>query len=109
MGGKFISAVARGGAVALLSVGAVGAAAPNVFAEGYGNTVHNCYGIYWNTDWDQRCWSGGARNAGQYQSTSDCTFDGDETLNRYRSIGSTTSYDGEDCIFEVVGVDTVFR
>ncbi|MFE9048383.1 hypothetical protein [Streptomyces rubiginosohelvolus] len=106
---SFVSKFAKGGAVAILALGAAAATMPAAQAAGYGNTVRNCYGIYWNTDWDQRCWSGGATATGQFQSTADCTFDGDESVNKFRNIGSTSSVDGEDCIFEVVYVDTVYR
>lgn len=95
--------------VAVTAVAAiVGAAATPASAGGTGNTVWNCYGIYWNTDWDQRCGSGGATIKGWYHSTGDCTASADRYLDKYRLAGSTTSYDGGDCRFQVVNVRTSY-
>lgn len=58
--------------VTLSGAAAVVASAP-AFGAGYGNSVHNCYGIYWNTDWNQNCNNGGARYEGYYKSTANCT------------------------------------
>lgn len=99
-------AVVVTGAAAIV---AAAAAASPALAGGYGNTVNNCYGIYFNTDWDQRCGSGGASVSGVYNSTGDCTSSADRYVSRYRSRGNTTSVDGEDCRFQVVNVRTSFQ
>lgn len=96
------------GAVAMV-VAMAGVVAPGVAsAGGTGNTTNNCYGVYYNTDWDQKCWSAGASATGYYKSTADCTGSGDWTLTAFRNAGSTTTHDGHDCTFQVVGVNTVF-
>lgn len=73
----------------------------------YGDQVHDCHGIWWNTDWNQEC-PGGADVAGLYESTADCTPpqipDQYEAFNRPQ--GSTASYDGDDCSYGIQGIDT---
>lgn len=98
----------RAVAVAVAGVGAVMSMAAPGFAAGTGNTTNNCYGVYYSTDWDQKCGSGGASATGYYKSTADCTSSGDNSLTVYRSKGSTATYDGKDCTFQVVNVTTVF-
>lgn len=96
-------------ALAALSLTAVGGAiAVPVLGAGKGNTVFNCYGIYYNTDWDQTCGSGGASQAGIYNSTGDCTASADRSVSKYRARGNRTTYDGGDCRFQVVNVRTNF-
>ncbi|WP_432988427.1 hypothetical protein [Dactylosporangium sp. CA-233914] len=79
-------------------------------AANYGNTVHRCYGIWWNTDWNQECQGGGAESTGHYDSTADCTAPQipDKYVNAYRTAGSTTSYDGPDCKYGIHSVGTSF-
>ncbi len=77
-------------------------------ADGIGNSVHNCYGIWWNTDWDQRCSSPGASYAGRYKSVADCTSSGDNSLTVRRNQYSTLSHDGPDCTFQTVNVTTSY-
>jgi hypothetical protein len=74
-----------------------------------GNKVHNCYGIYWNTDWNQECGSGGASETGSYESEADCSWSGDQSLEKHRNAGSTASYDGDDCLNSVWVVVTRYR
>jgi hypothetical protein len=92
-----------GGAASLLPQSAAGAAS-------YGNPVHNCYGIWWNTDWNQECGSGGASAAGNFQSTADCTAPQvtDERITKYRPLHNGTSYDGPDCNYGIHVVNTVY-
>ena len=98
----------RSVAVAVAGAGAMlGIAAPG-WAAGTGNTTNNCYGVYYSTDWDQTCGSGGAGATGYYKSTADCTATQDNQLIVYRLKGSTSTYDGPDCTFEVANVRTVF-
>lgn len=93
--------VLLGGCAAMAVVGVYPAA-----AAGSGNTVFNCYGIYYSTDWDQKCYSGGASRNGHFYSVADCTSSGDNTLDARRNLYSTTVYDGADCTFQVVYVQT---
>jgi len=103
-----ITIVAKAGAIVALSAGAILGIASAASAGGTGNTVHNCYGIYWNTDWDQTCGSGGASVTGMYHSTGDCTSSGDREVARYRQKGTGGAVDGGDCRFQVINVRTVF-
>lgn len=69
------------------------------------NKVHNCWGRYYNTDFDntdfdQMCGSGGAGATGNCKTTAPCDFEGDNSLTVYRNRGNTT-YDGPDCTFDV--------
>lgn len=96
--------------VTLSGAAAVVASAP-AFGAGYGNSVHNCYGIYWNTDWNQNCNNGGARYEGYYKSTANCTAPQipDNKLEIYRLRFSVNSYDGQDCMYGIHTVQTYFR
>jgi hypothetical protein len=78
-------------------------------AQNYGNQVHGCHGIWWNTDWNQEC-PGGAGETGYYKSTADCKAPQipDESGTWYRPSGNTTSYDGEDCMYGIHWVQTVY-
>ncbi len=85
-----------------LTVGGVGVVASAANAASYTNEVYNCYGIMWNTDWNQNCGSGGADEAGYYYTKVDCTgADNTRDLDKYRRAGNSTSYDGDDCIFGI--------
>lgn len=95
-------------AVGMLSLGAVAALAPTAFAASYGNTTKNCYGIYWNTDWNQECGSGGATSTGYFTSKADCNLELDKSVEVYRRAGNSSSIDGADCTFKVNDVDTSF-
>ncbi|MER5645885.1 hypothetical protein [Streptosporangium sp. NPDC002524] len=77
-------------------------------AGGTGNTVNNCYGVYFNTDWNQNCGAGGASQAGWYYSTGDCTGSADKNVSRNRAKGNATSVDGPDCAFQVINVRTTY-
>jgi hypothetical protein len=83
-----------------LAGGAATLAASAAQAAEYTNEVHDCYSIMWNTDWDQRC--DGADEYGLYYSKTDCSAaDTGRELNIVRAVGSTNSYDGDDCIFGI--------
>jgi len=105
---KALATVGKIGVIGLLGAGAIAGGASAASAGGTGNTVNNCYGIYWNTDWDQRCGTGGASVTGWYHSTGDCTSSGDKYLSRYRNRGDAASVDGGDCRFQVINVRTTF-
>lgn len=77
-------------------------------AVSYGNSVNNCYGERWNTDWNQDCDSPGASQAGSYQTRAACDVEGDNYVIAKRSKGSTDEIDGADCTFSISGVYTVF-
>jgi hypothetical protein len=93
--------LAVAGAAAIL-----GPVAP-ALAGGTGNTASNCYGIYWNTDWDQKCWTGGASQRGWFTSYADCSAQGDKLVDVGRLVGDGQTVDGPDCRFSVNGVRTV--
>lgn len=96
-------------AIVTASVGAaIAAAAAPALAAGYGNTVNNCYGVYYNTDWDANCGAGGATARGVYNYTGDCTSSADRYVSVQRSVGNATSYDGGDCRFQVANVRLTF-
>jgi uncharacterized membrane protein len=101
---------AKVGAIAALGLGAIlGVASGTASAAGKGNTVHNCYGVYFSTDWNQDCGAGGAELAGVYNSTGDCTGSADRSVGRQRAKGDTTSIDGGDCRFQVINVRTSYQ
>jgi hypothetical protein len=106
--GKPLKTILKVTAVGMLSLGAVAALAPSAFAASYGNTTKNCYGIFWNTDWNQECGSGGATSTGYYTSKGNCDLELDKSIEVYRKAGNRTSYDGPDCTFEVTDVDTSY-
>lgn len=94
---------------ALLVVGGAAiVAAPQASAGGDGNKVHNCFGRWYNTDWDQKCSSPGATYSGTYESKAICTFEPDNYMEQWRAKGSTATYDGSDCDWSVTGVQTWF-
>jgi len=95
-------------ALAIAAGGATLSIAPSALAAGTGNTTNNCYGVYFNTDWNQNCGRTGATATGYYKSTADCSAQSDKSITKLRSKGSTTSYDGPDCSYEVRSVFTVF-
>ncbi|MDP9793611.1 hypothetical protein J2S43_002123 [Catenuloplanes nepalensis] len=103
-----IKRAAKLSAALLLGAGAALSIAGPALADGIGNSVHNCYGIWWNTDWDQRCSSPGASYAGRYKSVADCTSSGDNSLTVRRNQYSTLSHDGPDCTFQTVNVTTSY-
>ncbi|HWS35681.1 MAG TPA: hypothetical protein VN408_23445 [Actinoplanes sp.] len=106
---KTITGIVKVGAIAALGAGAaLGLGMGAASAAGTGNTVNNCYGIYWNTDWDQTCGAGGAGATGMYSSTGDCTSSADRYVDRYRNKGTGGAVDGGDCRFQVANVRTVF-
>lgn len=86
----------------------IGMAMPAANAAGTGNSVNNCYGIYYSTDWDQKCSSPGAGASGNYRSSADCTASGDNTLTVKRPLYNTQTFDGADCTFQVVYVETSY-
>ncbi|RPK78251.1 hypothetical protein EES46_34160 [Streptomyces sp. ADI98-10] len=88
--------------------GAAAMVAPQAVAAGDGNKVHNCFGRWYNTDWDQKCGSSGAGFAGTYESTANCTLEPDNTMTQWRAKGSTATYDGHDCDWSVSGVSTLY-
>jgi hypothetical protein len=100
---------AKAGAVALLGAGAIGAFAAPALADGTGNTVHGCYGIYFHTDWNQECGSTGAERTGTYTSYADCELTPDKSVGKRREVGNKTSVDGPDCFRRVRNVQTVFN
>lgn len=106
---KVVRGVAKAGLVVALAAGAGNLLTSSAFGAEYGNEVHNCYGIFWNTDWNQECGSGGAAKTGTYKSDADCTASGDQHLEKHRNSGSTASYDGEDCAFDVWMVTTWYK
>lgn len=108
--GNKVRALAQTGMVIGLGGLAIGVASP-ANAGTVGNVVHNCYGIHFNTDWNQECGSTGARQGGYYASTANCTAPQvtDRSGGWNRGIGSRTSYDGEDCLYGIHGVETWFR
>lgn len=96
----------HGGLIAALAVPAIAIALPPTAQAAYGdigNVVNNCYGIQFNTDWNQDCGVGGAKYYGVYKTTADCTApqipDKDRTVNRPR--GDRTSADGPDCKYGI--------
>lgn len=84
------------------------AVAAPVFASGTGNSVNNCFGRGFNTDWDQLCGTGGASVSGNYRSTAACSSQTDIQRTWFRGVGSTTVRDGQDCRFSVSGVVTSY-
>jgi hypothetical protein len=97
------------GVAALLMVGGVAAiAAPQAVAYTDSNKVHNCFGRYYNTDWDQMCNNGGAGYAGNYHTTAACSFESDKSMTQWRAKYSTATYDGSDCTFDVGTGTTTF-
>lgn len=88
--------------------GASVAVAMPALAGGDGNVVHNCFGRWYNTDWEQRCRSGGAGLAGLYTSDADCSTEADKQIYVNRSKNSTDVVDGPDCRFQANGVDTFY-
>jgi hypothetical protein len=100
--------VAKAGALVALGAGAAFGMAGVASASGTGNTVNNCYGVYFNTDWNQECGAGGASVTGWYHSTGDCTASADHNLDVHRNRGDGHSADGADCTFQVVNVRTTF-
>lgn len=95
--------------VAALALNGAGAAvAAPAMAGGDGNTVNNCFGRWYNTDWDQMCGGTGATQAGHYRSTAACTAQTDVQRTWVRAVGSTTTHDGQDCRYSVAGVVTSF-
>lgn len=107
---RLVRASAQVGLVLPLAIGAGILLAGPASGASYGNPVHNCYGIWWNTDWNQECGSGGAGAAGYYKSTANCTAPQvtDESITKYRPKGNGTSYDGPDCNYGIHGVHTVY-
>jgi len=102
--------VAEAGLVAALTTVSAGVLAAPALAANYGNTVNNCYGIYWTRDWNQECGSGGADAAGNYATYADCTYTpGEEHIEKYRIVGSTESYDGDDCAYGIASLTTWFN
>jgi hypothetical protein len=101
---------AQAGLIVGLAGMAVTVAAP-AGAATVGNVVHNCYGIYWNTDWNQECGSRGATAYGRFKSTADCTAPQipDKYVDVYRALGNRTSYDGPDCAYGIHSVATWFQ
>lgn len=103
--------VCQVGLVAGLAAAAVAVAGP-AQAASYGGPVGNCYGISWETDWNQECGSGGAAIGGTDKTVADCTAPQvtDQSLSKYRSKGNRTSYDGADCRYRVQNaVTTISR
>ncbi len=94
--------VVQAAVLGLLASGAIGltAAAPAT-ASGTSNVVFNCYTQWWNTAWAQKCFSPGAKWAGHYYSTVDCSAQGSRLLKKFRVQNSTTTYSGGDCTFSV--------
>ncbi|MFD9465598.1 hypothetical protein [Streptomyces sp. NPDC060027] len=92
----------------LIVGGAAVAVAPQALAGGDGNKVHNCFGRWYNTDWDQRCGSLGANYAGTYTSIANCSFEPDNTMDQWRRMGSKAVYNGHDCDWSAAGVQTYF-
>lgn len=78
-------------------------------AGGTGNVTNNCWGIYYNTDWDQTCGQTyGANETGNYHSDADCNDQPDKTKVFYRIAGNKQTLDGPDCSWLVQGVFTTF-
>jgi hypothetical protein len=100
--------VAKAGAIVALGAGAVLGMTGAASASGTGNTVNNCYGVYFTRDWNQECGAGGASVAGFYHSTADCTSSNDHNRDVQRAKGDARSIDGEDCLFQVINVRTTF-
>lgn len=85
------------------------AVAMPAFAGGTGNVTNNCWGIYYNTDWDQTCGpTYGANKTGNYHSDADCNDQPDKTKVFYRLRGDKQTFDGPDCSWRVSGVFTTF-
>ena len=106
---KMIGTFGKAGSAILFGTAAfIGMGSTPANAAGTGNTVNNCYGVYFNTDWNQECGSTGASAAGNYHSIGDCTGSADRTVDRRRSVGDRTSVDGGDCRFQVINVRTSF-
>ncbi len=107
---KLLRSVTQVGLTLTLAGAAVTLLVNPASADGVGNKINNCYGIWWNTDWNQECEGSGATKAGVYKSTADCTAPQitDETIEKTRVSGSSNSYDGPDCSFGIHGVDTWF-
>lgn len=102
-------AVAKTAVVAVLGTTAfMGVAATPAAADGKGNSVFNCYGIWYSRDWNQACGTGGAGRTGYYQSKADCDYQPDKTLTKYRDRGNGTYVDGVDCRHKARGVFTSF-
>ena len=107
---KISRRVGQSGLILALACAAAGIAAAPALAANYGNSVHNCYGIYWTRDWNQDCTSAGAKYAGYYKTTADCTAPQaiDESREVYRPKGNRDSKDGEDCNFGINRIHTVY-
>ncbi|PGH49543.1 hypothetical protein [Streptomyces sp. Ru87] len=70
--------------------------------------MHNCFGRWYNTDWDQKCGGLGADYSGTYETKAICTLEPDNYLTKWRRMGSTATYDGHDCDWSVTGAVTYF-
>lgn len=105
---KGVAVAAKAGAIVALGAGAFLGVTGVASAAGTGNTVNNCYGVYFNTDWNQECGAGGASVTGWYHSTGDCTGSRDRHVDVQRNRGDARSVDGGDCSFQVINVRTTF-
>lgn len=92
----------------LVAAGTTMIAATNASAYTDSNKANNCWGRYYNTDWDQVCdSSAGASRTGNYKTTAACSYESDKSMTIYRYRYSTAVVDGEDCTFSVnVGTTT---
>ncbi|WP_030726654.1 hypothetical protein [Streptomyces sp. NRRL S-237] len=99
---------ATAAAALLVAAGTTVVAATNASAYTESNKANNCWGRYYNTDWDQLCGSAsGAAKTGNYKTTAACSFESDEDMTIYRYQYSTAVVDGEDCTWDVnVGTTT---
>ncbi|MFJ5828186.1 hypothetical protein [Streptomyces sp. NPDC093089] len=89
-------------AAALLVAGSASVMfATNASAYTQSNSANNCFGRYYNTDWDQLCGSGGAWQTGNYKTTAACSYEPDEEMTIYRYRYSTAVVDGADCTWSV--------
>ncbi|MFJ8113153.1 hypothetical protein [Streptomyces sp. NPDC096132] len=103
---KRIAPILATGAAA--AVGLIAIPAANASAVTYSNVVNNCYGEYYNTDWNQDCDSPGATDDGYYYTTAVCDYQSDKSMTVYRGYYSTAEVDGTDCTFDVDTGYTVF-
>ncbi len=103
--------MASAGLVVALASLAGGVLATPAWAVDYGNTTEGCYGIYWETDWNQDCdFDTGAHSTGTYRSEADCSgVDFNKSLSVFRNKGSMASYDGEDCTWGINDITTWFQ
>jgi|APThiThiocy_cv2_1041547.scaffolds.fasta_scaffold00386_42 glutamate dehydrogenase/leucine dehydrogenase len=90
--------------VSMLAAGVTLVAAPIAAnAGGISPSANRCYTQWWNTSWAQRC--DGATLAAKYTSNVKCSWPEipNRSLTATRSVGSTDTFWGADCMYGAYG------